>query len=243
MSGQLEKLIITSYKSVALDESEKDLEYVVLVNPDQIVQDNKVLYETSAADGQSSETRHFRGVSSPKLTLKLLFDGTGVLPSPKLTSFAANAFSLVAEDNKKLSEVNKQIEAFKKTVLSYRGDNHQTPNIKVVWGEFIFKGLLDSFKITYTLFTPDGKPLRAVGDASFVENIDAITRTNTDNNSSPDLTHIRTVSEGDTLPIMCNRIYRNPKLYLKIAKINGLSNYRNLEVGSKLFFPPLKNEN
>lgn len=243
MSGKLEKLIITSYKDAA--QNEKDQEYTALVNPDQIVLDTKIEYETTSTDGQSGGEKTFKGITSPNLTLKLLFDGTGVLPNPSLSDTAAatvNAVTAALDEGTELSSVNTQIEAFKKVAEFYYGDTHEPRSVQIAWGELLFKGRLETFKVTYTLFNPDGSPLRATGDAMFVGSVDVVTRKKKENNTSPDLTHIRTVHEGDTLPLMCDRIYRNPKLYLEIARVNGLSNYRNLEVGSKLFFPPINDK-
>ncbi len=56
---------------------------------------------------------------------------------------------------------------------------------------------------------------------------------------SPDLTHLVTVRAGDTLPLLCERIYREPGYYLDVARINGLSAFRQLQPGSRLRFPPL----
>ena len=58
------------------------------------------------------------------------------------------------------------------------------------------------------------------------------------NKSSPDLTHLREVGAGDTLPLMANRIYGNSADYIKVAKYNNLKAFRQLIPGQKLFFPP-----
>jgi nucleoid-associated protein YgaU len=59
--------------------------------------------------------------------------------------------------------------------------------------------------------------------------------------SSPDLTHLITVKAGDTLPLLCDRIYRDSGYYMEVARINGLSSFRNLQPGTTLKFPPLAN--
>ena len=45
---------------------------------------------------------------------------------------------------------------------------------------------------------------------------------------SPDLTHVRMVKAGDTLPGFCEQIYGDPRLYLKVAAANGLDPRRAL---------------
>ena len=59
-----------------------------------------------------------------------------------------------------------------------------------------------------------------------------------ENNHSPDLTHFRIVKKGDTLHLMCFKIYGDSKYYIQVAQVNKLGNFRNLAVGSEIFFPP-----
>jgi nucleoid-associated protein YgaU len=48
------------------------------------------------------------------------------------------------------------------------------------------------------------------------------------------------VKKGDTLPLMCYRIYGDSRYYLQVAMANRLTNFRNLQVGDELFFPPIE---
>jgi len=57
--------------------------------------------------------------------------------------------------------------------------------------------------------------------------------------SSPDLTHVRVVKSGDTLPLLCKEIYGSSQYYLRVAAHNGLDDFRNLLPGQTLSFPPL----
>ena len=58
----------------------------------------------------------------------------------------------------------------------------------------------------------------------------------------PDLTRLRDVRDGDTLPLLVNDIYGKPELYLEVARANRLFNFRKLKAASRLSFPPLANE-
>ena len=94
--------------------------------------------------------------------------------------------------------------------------------------------------ITYKLFNADGTPLRAVMEATFSENRDDATRVAESNDSSPDLTHVRTVKAGDTLPLLAHKIYGDSAYYLEVARINRVDNFRQLVPGQKLIFPPIE---
>ena len=122
------------------------------------------------------------------------------------------------------------------------GEIHRPRYLKLSWGSLISKCVLKSAEITYNLFKPDGTPLRAKIACNFSENIEDKKRTAQEGKNSPDLTHQRQVQEGDTLPLMTYRIYGDPSYYLKVARFNNLTNFRQLEVGRTLYFPPLKQQ-
>jgi nucleoid-associated protein YgaU len=244
MNGKLEKLTIIPYSSNAYTERAGE-PYVVLINPDELVEEMNVEYTAPATDGGAGATGTFKMIKAPKMSLKLLFDGTGVLNTEngKISSLAVNEKKLGLDEalSSTLGTVSEQIKKFKEVTTDIKGVIHEPGYVKLFWGETSFQGRILTLKITYTLFSSDGKPLRAIGEAVFQNDLASLERNQRENRTSPDLTHVRTVREGDTLPLMCARIYKNPKLYLEIARVNGLSNYRNLEVGAKLFFPPINN--
>ena len=110
----------------------------------------------------------------------------------------------------------------------------------VKWGALLFKGSLVDLSIEYRLFAPDGTPLRANAKLKIKGTVDDDLRVARENNQSPDLTHYRKVKAGETLPLMCHRIYGDPKYYLEIAKANNITQFRKLKPGQELFFPPLQ---
>jgi hypothetical protein len=122
----------------------------------------------------------------------------------------------------------------------YDGSIHQTPVVYLTWGSFSFLGRLKSMGIKYTLFKPNGEPLRGRVSLTFTSYLSAVEEAKKANKTSPDLTHRIEVVAGDSLPLLCHRIYRNSAYYLQIARINGLTNFRNLKPGTTLNFPPLR---
>jgi nucleoid-associated protein YgaU len=75
--------------------------------------------------------------------------------------------------------------------------------------------------------------------AAFADNADDKTRVAIAQDESADLTHVRLVKAGDTLPALCERIYGEPRMYAEVARANGLDNFRDLRPGMQLRFPPL----
>jgi len=49
------------------------------------------------------------------------------------------------------------------------------------------------------------------------------------------------VKSGETLPWLCYLVYGDSKYYLQIANVNNLTDFRNLQQGQQLFFPPIVN--
>jgi nucleoid-associated protein YgaU len=132
-----------------------------------------------------------------------------------------------------------EIKRFKSLVYAYNGDVHSPNYIKLVWAGPPFKCRLTSLDIEYTLFKPNGMPLRAKLDVAFEEflSVEEIKLLATKN--SPDVTHVRTVQPGDTLPLMCFRVYGDSNYYIQVARYNHLASFRHLTPGSKVKFPPV----
>ncbi len=226
-SGSLEKMLVIAYQKS--DFTSEVGRYTVFINPASYSHQFNVVYNDVQAQGSSGGSPDFNRIPSDRVELELVFDGTGVVPSPLpgLLPFMGDG---IAE----------QVAAFKKLVFTYNGDIHSPNYLKLSWGTFLFKCRMARLSLTYTLFKPDGTPLRAKAKGLFLGYNDEVELALQARMSSPDLTHVRTVKAGDTLPLMCFRIYGTSALYLQVAKANGLSDFRQLTIGSQLVFPPLK---
>jgi len=136
-------------------------------------------------------------------------------------------------------DIQSGIEEFKKTVYKIEGDIHRPNFLKLIWGDLSFNCVLKELKIDYTLFKPDGTPLRAMVNATFMQVVDEKRRSAEQGKNSPDLTHIRYVKEGDTLPYMSYKIYGDASYYIQVAKFNGLRNFRSIKPNMRIVFPPI----
>lgn len=214
--GKLQKLLIES-----MDTSDS---YEVLFNPETYSEVLEMQYEEGQAPGTSSTELKYLKSKPQEFNLRLVFDSTGVTKAA------------VGYDPGSVAE---QIDAFKKVSVEYKGDQHRPSKVRLSWGTWFFEGYLTKMDITYEIFSSDATPLRAKAQTTFVGSVTEEDRAAEENNSSPDLTHMRIVKDGDTLPLMCYRIYGDSKYYLRVAEANNLDNFRNLTPGQKIFFPPL----
>jgi hypothetical protein len=226
-TGGLEKLQIQAYSDEAY--TKPDGEPLRLsINPEKYTRTYKICYNERTAQGSSGGSPDFNRIPSERLKLELVFDGTGVV-SGALPGILPHTEDGIAD----------QIEKFNKLVFDYDGKIHSPRYLGLTWGKLIFKCRLAELSLTYTLFKPDGTPLRARGDATFVGFASEKELAKKAANESADVTHVRTVRAGDTLPLMCFQVYGDSGRYPGVAAANGLTDFRDLGPGSQLVFPPL----
>lgn len=226
-NGKLEKMLILAFESSEDAESGGKMEakdsYEALINPETYTLEYKVKTSDGQGQGTSGAQVKFEYTLPEELTFEFLFDNTGIIDGK-------------AKKDGIFDDVNR----FRHMLTGYQGNSHEPYHLKLVWGNLVFKGRVVELGITHKLFNPDGQPIRTVAKVKFKKSVEEKKRAAKENKSSPDLTHLRRVKAGDTLPLMCQRIYGDPKYYLKVAEVNGLGNFRSLTPGMELVFPPLE---
>jgi hypothetical protein len=203
--------------------SEADDSFEALINPEAYTLSYKLKFSNSGqGHGTSGKQLKYEYTEPADMTFEFLFDNTGIIDNDPRDS--------IAEDLKKFREV----------LIDYKGDSHEPRHFKLVWGEnSIFKGRVTAVDITHKLFNSNGTPIRAVAKVTFKSSIEEEKRAAKEDKQSPDLTHVRRVKLGDTLPQLCFTIYGDPRYYLQVAAANGLGNFRRLTPGVELQFPPI----
>lgn len=244
--GKLEKMTIQAFQPATdpaeppkLSDDPEDA-YVVQVNPKSYTLNHALTYAELQGQGNSGRDAVYSKSEPTTLEFSFLFDGTGIIPPPSplgdvpLVGAIASAF---ADDEE--FDVMQEIDKFDRVVYAHDGDEHRPKKIQLTWGTLVFPCALTSLNYQFTLFKPDGRPLRAQANCSFQEALSDAQRELIENNSSPDLTHIREVREGDSLPLISHRIYGDPKYYIEVARVNKLVNFRSIRAGSRLRLPPI----
>jgi hypothetical protein len=220
MTGELKKLKIEAYEEITYDENGKvDEVFVAMFNPASYSEKYEIEYNEDQAQGTSGSSQNFGRIKPQEYTFEFLIDGTGAAADPV--------------------EVDEEVARFLTLTYQYEGGLHRPYYLKLSWGRLVVRCIMKSANVSYTLFKPDGFPLRAKINATFSEISDDELRAAEEERSSPDLTHYRQVKDGDTLPLMCHRIYGDIRHYLAVAEYNGLIDFRSLETGRTIAFPPL----
>jgi len=209
-------------------------EYIVPVNPESYSVNYKVVYDVTPPSGSHGLGEKFKYSLPEELKLDFIIDGTNTIYGYKFS-------------DDKIKTVTEQIRHLKSVVYDMSGKMHQPRFLKIMGlginqkgkGDVTFNAILTDLQITFTLFNLDGEPLRAKISATFLDYREANRKALENNKKSPDLTYIRKVVDGDTLPLLCYSVYDDPSFYLELSKVNGLTNFRRLTVGQELRFPPI----
>jgi len=217
--SKLKKLEIISFNDNKFENKRKTIN--VMMNPSSITHSHAISYYNEQPPDTIAKENKFKNIGPETISFDLVIDGTGATGESK--------------------NVHDEIEKFKDACYYYIGKNHETPFVQLIWGtSFDFKGRLKNMEITHTLFAPDGTSLRAKMKVTFENSMDAETQAKKMEKSSPDLSHLITVKMGDSLPMLCQKVYGDSSYYLQVARINNLVNFRNLTPGDELVFPPVK---
>ena len=229
---KLEKLKIEAFRERARSTSLGSFE--AMFNPTTISQRYANRYAPARGGQGARQVARFANVQPATLNLQLLLDGTGVDQIGLLTLFGKN------------KTVGDRIDEFLKLCYRMNGDSHEPNFLKVTWGKFGrqlngdgFRGRLSTVDISYTSFDRHGEPMRAQLDLAITADDDPDRQSSALHLSSPDLSHSRLVRQGDTLPLLTSEIYGSSRHVTAVARANDLDQFRSLEPGRELIFPPI----
>jgi hypothetical protein len=150
----------------------------------------------------------------------------------------------------------------KKTDLFYQlvkidPELHAPPVCRFSWGESGFPGsqlterwatqkrtgfkcIVESVRQRFTLFNPQGVPLRATLTVTLREYKTITEQVDQIGYRSPDHTRTRIVQRGDTLSRIAGEVYGDPNNWRPIADSNRLLDPLNLPPGTVLEIPPIR---
>lgn len=220
MSGLLDRMKIIGFKEAT--ESSLGIPfsiYIAMFNPEKYSTTKQSHFSNDRRPGSTGSEQRYNRDSHQTFNFEFLVDGTGASGERR--------------------EVLADIILFRAT-CGFIGDTHRPTFLILQWGTFLARCVLSSVTIDYTLFRPDGSPLRATIKASFSEYTLPALEQLQNFLSSPDVTHIRTITANDKIDLMSYKIYKDSRYYMELARVNNLNNVRRLKVGDKLVFPPLE---
>ena len=122
--------------------------------------------------------------------------------------------------------------------LQIDGKIHSPPTAAFNWGSFSFKGVITDAKQSFTMFLPNGKPVRSKMDITFVYAGDPSDKKSSPF-ESPDRTKVRVLEQDGALWRLAYTEYGDASLWRFIADANKIYNPLRCKAGQMLKIPPL----
>ena len=217
----LELMQITGYKDKDYQSPIDGKAYEVMMNPDTIKWQRKIKYNDVQAPDTNAPAQKYTSTPSDTLTFDIVIDCTGIVDKTRTDMYA-------------------EITRLETIIYTYNGEIHRPNFVGITWGSSItFNGVLENFDLSYTLFRPDGSPLRAKISLGFAQYTSAAMAQKLGKRESPDVTHLVDVVQGITLPQLCQNSWNNSAYYIQVARYNDLNKFRNLKGIDRLIFPPV----
>jgi hypothetical protein len=217
----LEKLQITPLdQNNAKNEARR---FRVLFNPTSYSITSSVTWTPQGSRKLNAPPLTYGGGASRALTLELFYDVTEPIDGKRIDDVRQETNKIVA-----LARKDPQLD--------------RPPKVAIEWGkapltgsDFPFFGVVSGLTQNFTLFKPDGTPVRANLNVTFTEFIDPeIDQRKLD----PEFT-TRIVKRGDTLSGIAAEMYGDPALWRTIALANRLDDPRQLPIGQPLQIPKI----
>jgi nucleoid-associated protein YgaU len=218
-SGALAKMKIVGYSDK--DFQSEVAQLTVQINPATLKRSASIGYHEGQSMGVGGQDKKFDKIKPSSVSFEFVVDETGVVDLPTKT-------------------IGQTLTLLEKIAYKVNSETHEPGYVAISWGSFLYKGRTKSLDYEYTLFRPDGSPVRAKVTLAMDLYLDAATDAKQQGLQSPDMTRTITLTAGDSLPLRCLEIYGDAAYCTNIARINNLSSFRSIAPGTALVFPPLK---
>ena len=146
------------------------------------------------------------------------------------------------DDDDEKKPVRNVVNDIEERLYFYNSDGHRPSFVKVQYGDISFYGQLETLETEYSLFDPDGIPLRAQLKVTLTGYCSQKEEKKRFSKRSPDVSRLITLKEDQTLAALCDEIYGDPLLVGQVARFNNLNGYRNVPAGTQILMPMLKKQ-
>jgi hypothetical protein len=192
-------------------------------NPTEYSLDKSVTYGEQNLPGATTPITQFGSGAAESLSMELFFD--------------------TYENDESSRDVRIEYTNKIDELLKVDPELHAPPICEFVWGKnFRFKCVLEKASKKFTMFLPDGTPVRARVNVSLKEYEEPLWEKAEKPPQSADKTSVWRVTEGDTLWFIAAEEYGDPAQWRPIATKNGIVNPRRLDPGRELVVPPLEDQ-
>ncbi len=210
------------------------LDYPIQYNPTELSFDKQAQIAEITIPGLDAPIQQFVRGNAEKLTLEIFCDTTD-------DGMGVGARS-VTEETDKFYQLVKIIPGrhAPPVVTFYWNDKFPGVHLDEKWGNQrrnSFTGVAESVRQKFTMFSPEGVPLRANVTLVLREYRTIEEQLYQLNPSSPDRTHGHVLAVGETLSAVAGRYYDRPGEWRRIAEDNDIEDPRRLQPGQLLRVP------
>jgi Contractile injection system tube protein len=207
----LRKIVIYAFSDETQTTSEIG-RFVLPLNPESYKRSHQITLENSQNPGSQSNNGRHANTPVEELSLEFTLDNTNTIEGNLLNGV----------------EVSKQVGDFLNLTYKLNGDVRRPNFLKIAWADdFVFDCQLSKADINYTLFRPDGSPLRAKVAATFKEHKAPQIRVSEEGRVSNTQARVENVLQaGNRLVNVVEKAYSGNNNLLEVAKANNVVNLR-----------------
>jgi hypothetical protein len=156
---------------------------------------------------------------------ELVFDGTGVVPSSEGLTVAQQIGALEAVIFNPSSQAGSDTFVLR-------------PVVVLTWGSLRFTGRVTGLEVSYTLFAPNGAPLRAKVKLGFAAQEGQVKAMVAAKDDAAPKGVVRIAAPDTSLPQLCFKAFGDPGLAYAVARANDLDSVRSVPAGTQLVYSP-----
>lgn len=216
-------------KAFLTRKDDTSLKVPCMFNPKELSIEKSNQFAEVNIPGLSSPVFQFVRGNARKVTMDLFFDtyekGTDVREfTDRITGWdAGSMLSKLPDEPKGLMDIDSEL--------------HAPPVCQFIWGKFLFQCIIEQITKKFTMFLPEGIPVRATLSVTLKEYRDVDIQIKETDKHSADLTKTRVITQGESLWSIAAREYGTPADWRLIAEANDIDNPRILYPGQKLTIP------
>ena len=189
---------------------------------------------------QDTEKKEFLGGVARTLSVTLIFDSfsdTDLFSADE----AKDITNITAGVENKLRPITDKIKKLE-MAAHVAGEQHKPPLLIFSWGNLNFKGIISDLSVEYTMFSMEGKPIRATAHLTMAEGKDPAISAKESPFESPDRTKSKVVVEGMSLWSIAWDEYDDCEKWRVIAKANNIMDPLDIRPGQVIRIPALDRE-
>jgi hypothetical protein len=204
----------------------------LIIESPKVTGNNVIDFRFNPTEYQLQKSNNFSEIAIPGLESPPIQFVRG--NSEKLT------VELLADTSDTLKDVREAYVNKVRDLMKIQKESHAPPIVIFVWSTNEFRGVVDSLNVSYTLFTPEGIPLRAKLSLTLKEYRPVEIQLKARPQLSPDVEKTWVVRRGDKYSSIAAAVYRDPAQWRAIAQANQVKDPRVLKPGTVLTLPKIR---